>query len=257
MISYPTSKLHNRLSSEKSSNCDDTNSICSSVNSSIYSSSCSTSNIIHDSSCESKYSINNWDFCNNEQKCRISDFCAKEIYPHQKEESCEKIIKFSENHTSGILKITQIKGNLGTGILKIISGNYINLNNKIFDGLLNISIIIDGNENVNIKFNGSEKIQMSNSHYIILKRKNNCKWELVSFYELKNMSQNYYYKTKNICSQKDKEEKDCSNKNECKIQLYDEKIIFENKKCNNEKTKCDRTIKICSISSNSSNSSCC
>jgi hypothetical protein len=252
MISYPTSKLHNRISSEKSFSCDDTNSVCSSI--------CSSSNIIHDSSCESKYSVDKWDFCNNQRKCGISgisDFCAKEIYPHQKEESCEKILKFSENHTSGILKITQIKGNLGTGVLRIISGNCINLNSKIFDGLLNISIIIDGNENVNIKFNGCEKIQMTNSHYIIFKRTNNCKWELVSFYELKNISQNYYYKTKNICSQKDKEEKNCSNKNECKIQLCDEKIIFENKKCNKEKFNCNKTTKTCSISSNSSNSSCC
>jgi hypothetical protein len=241
MIQYPTSNLYKKIRSDKSS-CD-----CTS-----YSSSQSNSSFC------SKYD----NICNkfDRNEYNSSKYCAKEIFVKNKcncnrncncdcdcdcdcDDNDEKVIEFGENHTNGILKITKIKGNLGTGILKIINGNCINLNSDIFRGLLSLSIINNTRESVNINYNKNIRFVLNTCHFIIFKRKNDCKWEIMMMYEIKNKYENYYYEGKK-CDEKFFKKKDCDSKETSK-EIFKEtsketketketKEIYENKKIKNK-----------------------
>jgi hypothetical protein len=225
MISYPKSKLHDKLSSNNSSfysdECSDFKSSCSSSKASFSTSKSSCSNNISKSHCsnstplftECKSFCDDCSISNN--CCEKNNYCAKEICTNG-DKFCEKTIQFTENHTNGILKITKIKGNLSTGVLKILCGNSVNLNSKIFDGILTLSII-NNHCDIIINYNNSQKIELTPSNYCVFQRKNNCDWKLSTMYELKNMSCNYYFKSKNICeSTHDHETKKCEDKQKIK-----------------------------------------
>lgn len=263
MIPYPISKLHCRITSEKSSNCCDT-----SDNSSV----CTSLSSMRES-CESKYISK--PFCNQkpnyyENKCKCEDItpcktkcndydCYPEEICRTKKDSCEKILNFSENQTCGILKITKIRCDLGSGALKIFSGNCVDLNSKLFDGILTLIITVCHSDSVYIKYNTCNKILINKMHHIVFKRKTNCTWKLISMYEFKKVEQKCQYKKikkivpcDNVCDK----QKHCHKKNSCSsrssssssklckpkcgpyhlLEQYDDiilnnpNIVFENKK---------------------------
>jgi hypothetical protein len=231
MIPYPISKLHKKIVSDKSS-CDCNETLCS-------------------------QSQSNASFCN---KSDISDnslskYCAKEISFQNKNSCCydeEKIIEFCENHTNGILKITKIKGNLGTGILKITNGDCLNLNSHIFKGLLSLSIINNTHNDVFINYNKDKRIVLKMCYFIVFKRKNDCKWEIMMIYEIKNKCDNYYYKGKKCEKKYKKEISDNENiifENKCKKNNFDDL-------CNNsEDTRKNKKRKNCNCDDIDSSSS--
>lgn len=230
MIQYPTSNLHKKITSNNSS-CNDCETICS-------------------------QSLDNSSFCDKSDTSNnsVSNYCAKEIIIKNNErcnDNGEKIIEFSENHTSGILKITKIKGNLGTAILKIKDGNNINLNSQLFRGILSLSIINNTHNDINIDYNKNKNLVFKNNHFTVFKRKNDCKWEIIMIYEIKNKCENYYYNGKK-CEEKQnifekKENIDKMHKIDKIDKIYENKCqkkYFENFSDDNKINKNKYTSKI-------------
>jgi hypothetical protein len=247
MISYPISNLHKKVFSDKSS-CECNNQCCDTI-------------------CTSTQS--------NASVSSSSKYCAKEININNNNNCCddgEKVIDFCENHTRGILKITKLKGNLGAGILKIIHGNCINLDSRIFKGLISLSIINNTQEVININYNKNKKCALKLYCYIIFKRKHDCKWEIIIMYELKNKCENYYYKAKKCHEETkyvDKTKLTCNNKSydtqntqntEKKYESYNDicsndNIVYENKKNQYNKNDSIHSNMCCSSSDSSTSSS--